>query len=212
MFHEWRELWRCWLLRSLTEECSLLIYVDSFVVAFRIKKKGVHTFLIFFLNIYYLIILFYLIETNNHIFYVFKLCFFKYILTSFWRESARLYFNFFFTKINATWNGLPYILSDVMVSSKLCDKKIVGWLFFCQKYRKTQSSYTSQIRNITNTFIIPYKKCSRSFYAPMIVLLKIIYLELSLKWKKYIFTLFYIIWKLCISIWFKWYLKIFFTK
>jgi hypothetical protein len=73
MFHEWRELWRCWLLRSLTEECSLLIYVDSFVVAFRIKKKGVHTFLIFFLNIYYLIILFYLIRLII-IFFMFSSC------------------------------------------------------------------------------------------------------------------------------------------
>jgi hypothetical protein len=43
---------------------------------------------------------------------------------------------FFLTKINATWNGLPYILSDVMVSSKLCDKKIVGWLFFVKNIEK----------------------------------------------------------------------------
>jgi hypothetical protein len=85
--------------------------------------------------------------------------------------------------------AFPYILSDVIGNSQIF--VIRKWLVhhFYQKFSKSQSSYTNQIRNITNTFIIPYgKNVHLLFYFTMIFLLKNISSRTIIK---KIFTLFY---------------------
>jgi hypothetical protein len=84
-----------------------------------------------------------------------KSCFIKYISTV-------------FTKVNVKWVAICF--ERCHVNSQTFDKKIIDWLFFVKTSRS--SSCTSQIRNLTNSFIVFYKNVHFLFYEIAIFFVK----------------------------------------